>query len=274
MEGKFKKIRSYLFILPSLIGFSLLYLIPFISGIRYSFSRSGFDTTFVGLKNYSSIFNSQSFRLALKNNLVFMLVGIPLIVGLSFFLALIIKEINAPKYVKLAIMLPITIPSATVSGFFRKIFGTGAFNLIDSEYAMIAVILIYLWKNTGYNLIIYLAGFTQMDKNIIEASKIDGANYYQRLRHVIIPLCTPITVFVVIISIINSFKVFKDVYILQGNYPNPQIYMLQHYMNNKFRDLQYEKLTSAAYIFSLVIFTFALIFFMIDKRYSKKVGEN
>lgn len=274
MNGKINKGKGYLLILPSLIGFSILYLIPFISGIRYSFSRSGFDKTFIGFKNYNSIFASQSFRLALKNNLVFMIIGIPLVVVLSFTLALIIKEIKAPRLVKLAIMLPIAIPSATVSGFFRKVFGTGAFNLIDSKYAMVVVILIYIWKNTGYNLIIYLAGFAQMNKEVIEASKIDGANYLQRLKHVIIPLCTHITVFVLIISIVNSFKVFKDVYILQGNYPNPQIYMLQHYMNNKFRDLQYEKLTSAAYIFSIVIFTFALIFFLIDKRYSKKVGES
>lgn len=272
--GKIKKVKGYLFILPSLVGFLVLYIIPFIWGIKYSFSRSSFDSTFVGFKNYSDIFSSGAFLLALKNNLFFMAVGIPLLIFISFVLALIIHEIKAPKVVKLAIILPIAIPSATVAGFFRRVFGTGAFNMLDSEHAMLIVILIFIWRNTGYNLIIYLAGLAQLDKNIIEASKIDGANYFQTLKHVVIPLMTPVTVFVLIISIINSFKVFKDVYILQGSYPNSHIYMLQHYMNNKFADLQYEQLTSAAYIFSIVIFSFALIAFLMDKRHSKKVGES
>lgn len=269
-----QKIKGYFYLLPSFLGFLIFYLIPFIWGIRYSFSFSSFDSTFVGFKNYIDILSSPSFVLALRNNITFMIIGIPLIVVISFIIAYIINEINAPKYIKLAIMLPIAIPSATVAGFFRKVFGTGAFNLIDSKYAMTVVLLIYLWKNTGYNLIIYLVRLDQIDKEIMEAAKIDGANFIHRLRYIIIPLITPATVFVLILSIVNSFKVFKDVYILQGNYPNPEIYMLQHYMNNKFKDLQYEHLTSAAYIFSLVIIGFALLFFLLDRKYSKKVVIN
>lgn len=252
----------------------MLYVLPFFWGIKYSVSRSGFDSSFVGLENYHAVFSSLSFRLALKNNLIFLLVGIPLLVIVSFTLALIIHEIKAPKILKLAIILPITIPSATVSGFFREIFATGVNNLMDSQFGLLVVLLIYLWRSTGYNLIVYLAAFIQLDQSVDEAAQIDGATYLQRLWHVTIPLVTPATVFVSIISIINSFKVYKDIYILQGNYPNSQIYMLQHYMNNKFRNLEYQKLTSAAYVFAIVIFTIALLFFYIDKRYLKKLGEN
>jgi multiple sugar transport system permease protein len=159
-------------------------------------------------------------------------------------------------------------------GFFRKLIGTGAFGLLNSDYAMLGVILIFIWKNTGYNLIIYLAGLMQLDRSVIEASRIDGAGYLQRLRHIIIPMCTPATALVGIVTIVNSFKVFKDVYILQGSYPNPQIYMLQHFMNNKFKDLQYEKLTSAAYLFAAIIFLGAFLLYCMDRSYSKKVGES
>lgn len=270
-----KKFKGYLFILPSLIGFSIFYIIPFFSGIKYSLLRSGFDKTFVGFQNYLDIINSQAFRLALKNNVVFMIIGIPLAMVLSFVIALIIDEIDASRYIKLAIILPIAIPSAITSGFFRKVFGTGLENVLSSKYAMIAVIIIYIWRSIGYNLIIYLATLTHMDKSIIEASKIDGSSYLQRVRHIIIPLTTPTTVFVFIVSIINSFKVFKDVFILQGSYPNQNIYMLQHYMNNVFRNLRYQSLTAASYIFAIIIFTFAGIFFYIDKRFTKKLeGEN
>ncbi|WP_425447043.1 carbohydrate ABC transporter permease [Dethiothermospora halolimnae] len=269
-----KKFRGYFFILPSLIGFSILYLIPFIGGMRYSVSKSGFDDTFVGVENYKNVFISDAFRLALKNTGIFMIISIPLIIIISFVIALFLYEVKMPKWVKLFIIIPIAIPSASSVGFFRKLFGFGAFNILNTEFAMLGVILIFIWKNTGYNLIIYLAGFTQIDKSVIEASEIDGANYLQKLKHVIIPLLTPTTVFVGIVTIINSFKVFKDVYILQGSYPNPNIYMLQHYMNNKFRDLQYEKLTSAAYVFAIVIFLFALLLFYMDKRHARKVGDN
>lgn len=274
LKLKLKKYKAYFFIMPSLIGFLVLYVIPFFGGIKYSVSRSGFDDTFVAFKNYNDVFKSNAFIIALKNTCIFMGISIPILIVISFIIALLIYELKAPKIIKLFILLPVVIPSGTVVGFFRKIFGFNGFNLIDSKYAMLVVILIFIWRNTGYNLIIYLAGLSQINKQIVETSMIDGADYFQRLRHIIIPLCTPITVFVSIVSIINSFKVFKDIYVLQGSYPNPKIYMLQHYMNNKFRDLQYEKLTSAAYVFALVIFAFVFLLFIMDRRHERKVGEN
>ena len=274
MLNRLKSIKLNPFIIPSIIGFSILYLIPFLWGIKYSMSRSGFDSTFVGFHNYAEVFASGAFRLALKNTGIFMGVAIPLIMLLSFLLSLALYELKPPKLVYIFIMLPIAIPSAAAAGFFRKLIGTGAFSLMNSDYAMVGVILIFIWKNTGYNLIINMAGLLQLDTSVLEASKIDGATYFQRLRKVIIPLCTPTTVFAGIVTIINSFKVFKDVYVLQGSYPNPSIYMLQHYMNNKFADLQYEKLTSAAYIFAMAIFAFAFLLFYLDKRYARRVGES
>ncbi|RKD31954.1 carbohydrate ABC transporter permease [Thermohalobacter berrensis] len=269
-----KKYKGLLFILPSLIGFGILYVIPFFGGIKYSVSKSSFNSTFVAFNNYTDVFKNNAFKIALKNTCFFMIISIPVLIVISFVIALMIYELKAPKIVKLSIMLPIAVPSGTVVGFFKKVFGFNGFNLIDSEYAMLVVILIFIWKNTGYNLIIYLAGLSQMDKEVIEASMIDGANYFQRLQYIIIPLFTPINVFVAIVTIINSFKIFKDIYMLQGSYPNPKIYMLQHYINNKFNDLQYEKLTSSAYIFSLMIFVVVFLLFILDKKHAKRVGGN
>lgn len=268
-----KKVKFNFLVLPSILGFFLLYVIPLLWGVKYSLSKSGFDNTFVGFKNYIEVVKSDAFRLAVKNTVTFMGISIPLIMLVSFILALAIYELKPPKFVYLFILLPIAVPSASVSGFFRKLIGTGAVNLMNSDYAMLGVIMIFIWKNTGYNLIIYLAGLLQIDPSIVEASQIDGASYFEKLRYILIPLCTPSTVFVAIVSVINSFKVFKDVYILQGSYPNSQIYMLQHYMNNKFMSLEYEKLTSAAYMFAAIIFIFAFLLFYKDKKYGEKVGE-
>lgn len=268
-----KKTQAGLFILPSFVGFAILYLVPFIWGIKYSFSNSGFDSSFVGLRNYYEILSSSAFRLALINTVLFMVVSIPLIMLISFILAISIYELKLPRFTYLFLVLPIAIPSSSVAGFFRKLMGTGPLCLMNSEYALLGVIAIFIWKNSGYNLIIFLSGLLQLDKASIEAAEMDGANYIQKLWHIILPQCTPTTVLVGIVTVINSFKVFKDVYILQGSYPNPRIYMLQHYMNNKFVDLQYEKLTSAAYLFALIIFLFAFILLFADIKYGKKVGE-
>jgi multiple sugar transport system permease protein len=261
-----------LLLLPSLMGFLLLYILPFLWGLRYSVSRSGFDDAFVGLSNYRYVIHSPSFRLALKNNLVFLAIGIPLLIVISFLLALLVYEVKASPWVKLAIVLPIAIPSASVSGFFREFMATGIHNLMDSDLAMVSVIILFIWRSTGYNLLVYLAALGSMDQSLLESALMDGASYRQRVQHVILPALTPATVFVSILSIINSYRVYKDVFILQGNYPNSRIYMLQHYMNNQFAHLQYQNLTAAAFLFVLLIFGVALIFFYVDHRYHLRTG--
>lgn len=125
---RIRAIKAYFFVLPSFIGFSILYLLPFIWGIRYSVSLSGFDNTFVGTENYKNVLLSSAFRLALKNTGIFMSIAIPLIIILSFLLALAVYELKPPIWVYLFIVLPVAVPSATVVGFFRKLIGTGCFS--------------------------------------------------------------------------------------------------------------------------------------------------
>ncbi|MTI65800.1 MAG: sugar ABC transporter permease [Firmicutes bacterium] len=273
MFNKLKKYKGFKFVLPSFIGFLLLYIVPFFGGFKVSFSKTAFNKGFVGFTNYLYVLDSSAFQLAAKNTALFMIIAFPLIIVLSFFLALCIYELNISKVIKLFIVIPIAIPSAAVAGFFKRAFGVTGWNLLDSEYALFVVILIFLWKNTGYNLIIYLAGMSQINKSAIEAASIDGANYLEKLRYIIIPLLTPTTVIVGIITIINSFKVFKDILMIQGRYPNPKIYMLQHYLTNKYLSLKYHHLTAAAYIFTLVILAIVFLFLLMDRKYAKKVGE-
>ncbi|BES65638.1 sugar ABC transporter permease [Gottschalkiaceae bacterium SANA] len=261
------------FILPSFLGFLVLFLIPYLIGIKLSFQNSSLDSTFVGFSNYILLFQNEAFRLAVKNTLFFMGIAIPLILVISFLLALILYEIPTPGFVKLFIILPMFIPSGTVAGFFNDLFGNGVDNLLNSDKAMWVLIVLFIWRNTGYNLILYLAGLLRIDKSIIESSEIDGVNYWEKVQHIYMPLCTPTTVFVTVLSIINSFKVFKDIYILQGPYPNPRVYLLQHFMTNKFQSLQYAELTSAAYVFTIGVLVVVYLLFLVDRNYAKKVGE-
>ncbi|MCK8061216.1 sugar ABC transporter permease [Fusibacter sp. A1] len=263
-------LSAYTFMSVHLIGFAIFFVIPFFSMVLYSFRKGFFDSSFAGFTNYIKIFNNIPFQLALKNNAIFMLVAIPLIVMFSFVIGFLLYELKVPRWIKLAFILPIFIPSGAVIGFYRSFFT----DMLESEQVMIALILIFIWKNLGYNLIIYLATFGSMHRDIMDYAKVDGANFMQTIYHVVWPMTIPSTFFVVIVSIVNSFKVFKDIYLLQGNYPNQAIYMVQNFMNNKFRDLQVEQLSAAAVVFTCFLFAGVLLFLTIERRYLRKVSRD
>lgn len=273
MRKILKNYRGVKYIIPSLTGFLILYLIPLFLVLKYSFQKSSFNTSFVGFDNYINIVHNKSFCLAMNNTIKFVIIAIPLIIVLSFLLALTVYETKPPKFVSLFIILPMVIPSGSIAGFFKEAFGSGTNNILETKYAMIIVVFLYIWRNTGYNFIIYLASFSKIDRGIIEASEIDGISYLGKIKHIFIPLTAPGTAFVGILSIINSFKIFKDIFIIQGEYPNPSIYMMQHFLNNKFNFLKYEELTTAANIFTLMTLILVFIFLRIDRNYARKVGR-
>ena len=268
-----KRIKSslsaYSFMSIHLTGFVLFFILPFFSMVMYSFRKGFFDSSFAGLANYIKIFKNIPFQLALKNNAIFMLIAIPLIVLVSFSIGFLLYELKVARWIKLCFILPIFIPSGAVIGFYRSLFA----GVLESEQVMIALIAIFIWKNLGYNIIIYLATFGSMHRDIMDYAKVDGASFLQTIYHVVWPMTIPSTFFVVIVSIVNSFKVFKDIYLLQGNYPNQKIYMVQNFMNNKFRDLQVEQLSAAAVVFTCFLFAGVLVFLQIERRYLRKVSK-
>ena len=263
-------IRGVGFITPHLLGLTLVYLMPFILSLVLSFQKSITRIGTFTFKNYISVIHNDAFQLALKNNLVFMLIGLPLIMLISFALSYAVYAQKPPKWVSLAFILPICIPSAAVIGFFRRLFDYGPNSLLDSDMAMIAVIIIFIWKNMGYNILIFLAGFSNIPTVLYENAEMDGANKLQVLWHIVVPQMTGTAVFAFVVSLLNSYKVFKDIYLLQGAYPNASIYMLQNYMNNKLLKFQIGELTAASNLFMLAILLVIASFFMIDTQSNKK----
>src|SRR5690606_13663667 len=126
-------------------------------------------------------------------------------------------------------------------------FGIEPVNWLRSGWSTGVVALVYVWKNCGYNMVLFLAGLGNIPKEYYEAAYIDGAGPFTCLIKITLPYMVPTSFFVLIISIINSFKVFREVYLLAGKYPYQDIYLLQHFMNNNFFNLSYQKLTTAAF---------------------------
>lgn len=158
--------------------------------------------------------------------------------------------------------------NGTLNGWLEA-WGMEPVDWMDSESAMFIVILIYIWKNVGYNMLLFLAGLQNIPEHLYEAARIDGAGRWGQWRSITIVYLTPTTFFVFVMSIINSFKVFRETYMLAGPYPHQSLYMLQHFMNNMFQQLDYQKMTSAAFLMASTIVLMVLVLFTVERRFNR-----
>ncbi|REK75154.1 sugar ABC transporter permease [Paenibacillus paeoniae] len=272
---------AWLFLAPSAAGFAVFYLIPFVMGVMYSFMSNTSGGQFAGLANYRELLASDSFRKAAYNTFYFSAVSVPLMLALSLGLALLLnRQIYFRKWLRTSYVLPLVVPVASVIIIWQMIFDwNGALNYILSwfgidrvdwmktESARNVVIAVYLWKNIGYNVILFLAGLQQIPKDYYETAQIEGAGRFRQFFGVTLVYLTTTTFFVVIMSIINSFKVFRETYLMAGDYPHDSIYMLQHYMNNMFISLDIQKLTAAAALMVCGIMVIVFGLFGLERRY-------
>ena len=176
--------------------------------------------------------------------------------------------------------MPMVIPVAAVVTVVRAFFdGSGMINQLlaglglpvrdwlDSELAFLVLIGLYLWKNCGYNMVLFLAGLSVIPTDYADAALCDGASEGYILRHITLPLMIPNFFFVFVISVINAFKSFREAYLLGGDRPHESIYMLQHFMNNNFQNLNYPRLSTAALLIFVVIFLLVLLLFRVKRKH-------
>lgn len=274
---------GFLFLLPSVIGFSVFYLIPFVIGIIYSFMDGTTDGSFVGLENYKELLSSSSFLKAATNTFWFTAVSVPMIIIISLFLALCLNQnVYIQNWLRSAFVLPLVVPVASIVMLWEILFDwNGTFNLwlqnigferidwMKSNWAIFVVMIVYLWKNIGYNIILFLAALQNIPKEYYETAKIEGAGRMHTFINVTLIYLTPTMFFVILMSIINSFKVFRETYLIAGSYPHDSIYMMQHYMNNMFISLDIQKLTAAATLMVGCISVIVFVLFAIERRFRR-----
>ena len=261
-----KKFRMSLcgtsFILPSLIGVLLFFIVPFGINIIYSFSRSVASFEFVGFKNYRELFASDAFILSFRNTSFFMLAGIMLLLVLANAMALFFDYAVKKRlmFAGLALMgsvVPMIIPTGSVLVFIRKLFGeNGVFDSMawmTTSAAFLMLLLIFLWKNAGYCMLVIFTGIHTIPKEVFEAAKLDGANGWQIYVHMILPQIKSFLSFSVIMGIIGIFKTYRESYLLLGEYPHESVYMLQNFLNNNFYSINYQRLTTASIVFTIFL---------------------
>ena len=271
---------TFMFIAPGFLFFTLFIIVPTVASVYYSFtSWDGIspDVKFIGLANYKEIFTSARFGNALKNTVI-------LTVFISIFenlfalgLALIVDNVRWGKnFFRSGFYIPVLI-SGIVSGFIWKImynYNFGTFNAVlgnlgldswkqdwlgNSSLTLIMIGVVLVWKGAGYYMIIYLASLQSVSTDLIEAAQIDGAGRAARFFQITLPLMKPMIFTIVVLSLLNSFKVFREAYLVSGNYPQEDIYLLQHLFNNWFLDLSVDKMAAGSVLLALVIGGFVWI---------------
>lgn len=275
------------FIIPSLIGLLTFYIVPFLVVIFYSVVDSPINKDFVFLDNFINLLQNSAFKRAAKNTVTFSLMAVPLAVVLPLVLAIVLER-NVPykSNLRTIFLSPMMVPVASIiliwqvmfhyNGAVNEVlalFGTDKIDWLKSDYSQIVVVILFIWKNLGYNMILFMAALSNIPNDVIEVATLEGASKWQIFYKIKLRYLTSTILFVTLMSIINSFKIFREVYLLTGDYPYGKMYMLQHFMNNTFESLDYQKMSAAAVIMSLVTAILIGALFMADNRIEEDIEE-
>ena len=269
MKRKLNHAREgMILVAPLLLGGMIFNAIPFGMVIRYSFTRGAGNThRFVGFENYCNIMENEIFQLAFGNTLKFLAIALPLVLVVAYAIALMLKSrVKKLKVMKSVLLLPYIMPIVGIVQVVELLFAdTGlltrlllSMNLpveawLHSEYAFWVVTGLYLWKNTGYAVILLLSGLITIPDDLYAATDLDGGTKWQQFWYITVPQMWYSVFFTVVFSLINAFKSFREIFLIGGIRPHKSIYMLQHFINNSFENLNYTKLAVASVLLLLVL---------------------
>lgn len=255
-------------ILPLLIGCLVFYATPFAMVIWYSLVKgSGHSQQFAGLSNYTQLLRNDVFRMAMGNTLRFLIVGLILILVISYAIALFLKNrVKKHQTLQSVVLLPYVMPvvgtvllvdvlfseAGLMNGLF-ELLGLPMQDWLNSEAAFWVAIVLYLWKNTGYSVILLLSGLGTIPEEHYAAADLDGASGWQQFLNITMPQMWYSVFFAGVFSLINAFKCFREIFLIGGTYPNDSIYMLQHFINNCFEKLSYSKMAVASILLTLAV---------------------
>lgn len=276
---------AWLFILPAILGMLIFIIIPVFCSFSLSFAKWDLlnSISFVGFDNYREIFREGLFWKILINTIIFALstsvfgVIIPLILA-----SILNTRIRGSEFFKSAYFLPYITPMIVIGvvwgwifdpniGFLNQFLHLNINWLYDSKYAMPAIIIVSVWKLIGYNMILFLSGFSSISQEIFEAAMVDGATHLKRFFYVTVPLLSPTIFFVIIVTAISSFQVFDLIYLMTegGPFDSTNVLVYSIY-KNAFEYFNIGKASAIAY----VLFVIILVLTLVQWHYRKKLVYN
>lgn len=282
-----RTLQNWSWLMPSLAGVLIFFVIPFCVVIYYSVLDNPVFANFVGIENYQRLFKNTAFLQAAKNTGIFSAIAVPLSVVLSLAMAFgLNSKIPGKSWIRSCFLCPLMVPIASVVLVWQVIFhyhgtlnqitalfGAEPVDWLKTEWSYMVLTIMFLWKTLGYNMILFMSAIAGIPTDILEVAELEGASDFYQFLHIKLRYLSPTILFVTILSIISSFKMFREVYLLTGDYPYESMYLLQHFMNNTFKSLDYQKLSSAAVLLSIVMIIIIGILYLIERKYGEDVEE-
>lgn len=283
-------LKSLLYLTPALLFIGIFNIYPIFKSLAMSFYQdynifSG-EIGSYGLENFIEIFNDPAFFRAIWNTFIFVLGVVPISIVLSLFIAVMLNRIQwLSDFFRSVYFLPFVTSTVAISIVWNWLYHTryGLINyllsfigvdpiawLTDPNWALPALIIMSIWKGLGYNIILFLVGLNNIDKTYYQAARIDGANSWKQFTQITVPLLSPYILLVSIIGVINSFKVFTEVYSLFSGRPGPagSALTMVFYIYEKFyTEFQYGVATAAGIVLFLIILIFTLLQRWISNRF-------
>ena len=279
-----KNIACLYFLLSSFLGVIVFVLAPFADVCRRSLTTA-VTGEFRGIDNYKLVFENKAFWLAAGNTAKFVLVCLPLLIGLGLIIACFLSRFTRVHFLKSAFLFPMAVPAATVVLVWKLIFdrqgflnlfltrlGEAAYSagvlqsapVFDIDYmgtgaAFWVLVFSYIWKNLGYTVVLWLTGILSISTQIREAARVDGAGEFTCFVRIIMPNLKPVLYTITVLSFLNTFKAFREAYLVAGSYPDESMYLLQHLFNNWFTNLDFDKMAAAAVILGFILFAAILL---------------
>lgn len=273
--------------MPNIIGFAIFTFIPIIASFILSFTNwDGFgEIKFVGFENFINLFSDDIFKISFWNTMVFTLVSVPITLLIALGIAMLLnKGIRGIKFVRAAFFLPYITAALAVAVVWQLLYHPtlGPINqflmsigidnppkwLSATNTAMISVIIMYVWKMAGYYMIIFLAGLQGIPRHLYEAAQIDGANKWETFKSVTLPMLSPVVFFTTIIALINSFKVFTEIYALTGGGPGHATNVLVYNIYvEAFKKYNLGYASAMSYVLCLIIIVITIIQFRGQKKW-------
>ncbi len=282
---KYGRITPWIFLLPTVLGLAFFRLGPILAAFFISFTRWNVITapSWLGLANYRELLNSEVFWLIAKNTVIFSLVYVPGVMVCGLFLAILVNnKLRGITFFRGLYYLPVITATVAVGVVWSWIlsprFGIltrwlndlGFVNvpsfLGDSRYALLSLVVVYIWKMAGYHMILFLAGLQGIPEVYYEAAKIDGATPWQTLRHITLPLLSTTTFFIMIIALIQSLQTFDLTFAMTEGGPNNASTTLSFFTYiNAFVHFRMGYAASMAFVLFLIVGTITVINFWARK---------
>ena len=290
MRGRaaiYRSLEPYLYLLPTLIGLLLFSAGAVTASFIMSFTKWDIISPpeWIWLQNYADLWRSDLFWEVVRNTLVFVALAVPASVCSALALALLVNTgLRGITVFRTAYFLPVVSSMIAVAlvwswifnpqygllnYLLRALFGVqGPAWLDDTAWALPSMVIVTVWKGLGYSMVIFLAGLQNIPADLYHAATIDGAGAWRRFRHITLPLLSPTTFFVLVITLINAFQVFEQTYVLTKGGPANSTVTLSYYVyQNAFQFFQMGKAAAVAYVLFGFLFALTLAQFRVQKRW-------